>query len=177
MIGTRKAFTLVEIVVAVAVFAVIVLAAVRVFQSSLQAQRDINWDYTLQSDSQYFLGVMARELSGALKSSAGECDVAAGYTFATDGATLNFKNSSSQCVIYASEANGGVDRIKVDRDGSSSYLSGLGVDVNALAFSVADSGATTSQPLVTINLRFTSLNSTTTTAINTQLSVSPLLSP
>ncbi len=168
-----------EMIVAVTVFAVIILAAVRIFQASLQAQQDISWDYTLQSDSQYFLNVLARELEGAQRNAGGTtvCAVPAGCTFATDGATLNFKNSAGQCVAYDSGVDSGVTKVLVDRDGTSSYLSGSGVDIKNLAFVVADSCDAVSQPLATINLQFNSLNSTSTTAINAQLSISPTLAP
>jgi len=177
MTGVKKAFTLIEVVVAVAIFSVIVLAAVRIFQSSMRAQRDIEWDYTLQSDSQYFLNLMSRELSTAQKDLAGTCSVPAGHTYATDGSVLYFKNSLGQCVAYGAAVDGGVTKVGVDRDGVGNYLSGSGIDIEQLAFTVDDDGSSTSQPLATVNMKFRSINSASTTAINLQLSISPILAP
>lgn len=179
MIGIRKAFTLIEMTVAVAIFAVLILLTAQIFRSAMQSQKDTGVDYNLQGDSQYFLNLMSREISQAQKLTADNCGVLAGYTFTTalSGTEIDFMNHAGICIKYWRESVAGVGRIKIARSGQVDYLSGPDVDVKSLEFVVDDLGNTTSSPLVTANLKFQTLNNTTTPTSNVQLSISPWLNP
>lgn len=178
MIGaTRKpAFTLLEVIISVAIFAVIVLAATQIFQSVLTSQVKNYTETALQDDIKYSLEVFTREVRGAIKNTTGAaiCDnhIPDGQTYYTDGAALYFKNALGQCVTYYTLTDSdGTIRLVLDRGSESYYLSSERVDIETLGFVVADSA--TIQPLVTMNLSVKSEVNPNLPALNIQTSVSP----
>ncbi len=64
MVGNtnKSAFTLLEVIVSVAIFAVIVLAATQIFQSVISSQVKNFSETSLQDDVKYFLEVFTREV-------------------------------------------------------------------------------------------------------------------
>jgi len=175
MTGTIKksAFTLLEVIVSVAIFAVIVLAASQIFQSVVSSQVKNFSAIALQDDVKYFLEVFTREVQGAIKNTTGGavCGVAAGATYNSDGVTLYFQNKLGQCVIYYTAVDAaGITRLTLDRDGVIFYMNSDKVDIQNFKFVVADSA--TIQPLVTINFTVESNVNSTLPALNIQTSVS-----
>lgn len=163
MIGVRKkilspaslaGFTLIEIIVSVAIFSVIILTSTGIFKLVIDAQRKEISTQNVEESLKYFLEVTAKEIRAAQKSD-DSCGVAAGQIFGAGtnilGDTLSFKNYYGQCVNYSLQADtvsGG--RFQVQRDSASGFISPAKIMIDTLHFSTA---GTSTQPIVTINLR------------------------
>jgi|GEM_PF-340285 len=178
MTGTIKksAFTLIEVIVSVAIFAVIVLAATQIFQSVVSSQISNYSETSLQDDSKYFLEVLTREATGAAKNTSGitlcSSMIPDGTTYFTDGTTLYFLNSFGRCVSYYVEADGdNINRLVLDRAGEAQYLSSDKIDIKALKFIIDD--ASDIRPLLSINLTVKSKVNPNLPSLDIQTSVSP----
>lgn len=177
MIGNIKkpAFTLLEVIVSVAIFAVIVLAASQIFQSVISSQVKSFTETALQDDVRYFVEIFTREARGAMKNTTGSSicggNIPNGTTYVFAGNALYFQNKLSQCVAYyPSVDSDGINRLVISRDGTPFYVTSNKVDVDSFEFVVADSA--TVQPLVTMNLTVKSKTNPNLPALNIQTSVS-----
>ncbi len=167
-----QAFTLIEIIIAVAIFAVLILAANRIFQSSINAQKTGNSSVETEDAMSYFLEVFSREVRGAQKST-GTCAVPAGsYFSSSDGYDLIFKNINGSCIKYYSQSNVGYHSLVIERDdGTTLDLASSKMDVIKLIFDF-DNGSTTTQAVATVNLKAKPINGEDSEAITAQTSVS-----
>ncbi|MFA4942851.1 MAG: prepilin-type N-terminal cleavage/methylation domain-containing protein [Patescibacteria group bacterium] len=177
MIGNirKPAFTLLEVIVSVAIFSVIVLISTQIFQSVVSSQVKSFSETALQDEAKYFLEVFTQEVRGALKNTtgAGLCsdNLPAGYTYSTDGDVLYFSNKLGECVSYYRETDSdGISRLVLNRDGAPFYISSDKINIQSLKFVVADSA--TVQPLVTANFTIVSKTSPELSALNIQTSIS-----
>lgn len=175
MIGTTKksAFTLLEVIVSVAIFTVIVLASSQIFQSVISSQVKNFSETALQDDVKYFMEVFVREAEGAIKNTTASpvCGVNAGQTYVLVGDSLYFKNKLGECVIYYVDTDSnGIVRLVLDRGGEPFYLSSDKIDIQNLKFVVVDS--VTIQPLLTLNLTVKSKVNPNLPSLNIQTSVS-----
>lgn len=180
MIGNRKGFTLLEVIVAVGIFAVIILASVRIFQAVVSNQRTALIDSDTQENIRYFTEVFTRETRLAQRNTSGvaTCGVTTNHVFATSTAgaadILYFKNSDNQCVKYYTEFDNNIRRVRIDRASTSDFVTSKKINIEALRF-FADDASTSTQPLVTMNLRVRSENNPTIPALNIQTSITPRL--
>lgn len=175
MIGNKKpAFTLIEVIVSVAIFAVIIITSSQIFQASLNAQIENIDEVALQEDVKYALEFMSRQARGAIKNTSGStlCGVDADYTYATDGSTLYFQDAYSACVTYTTEVDvNGVQRILASQGSLSHYITSPRTDVESLKFIVADDPSTV-KPLLTLNFQAKSKTDINLPALSAQISVS-----
>jgi prepilin-type N-terminal cleavage/methylation domain-containing protein len=180
MIGNNRhnssAFTLIEVLVAVAIFASVILMSSRIYQNVLNNQHINRIDQDIQENIKYFLEVFSREASSALRnnSTSTECLVGASHIFATDASSteLYFRNSGGECVQYYSEADNGITRLAIDRDGLAGYITSPKVLIKGLNF-VLDESSTTTQPIVTVNVQVQSEDDPNIAAYNIQTTISP----
>ena len=166
MVGNTKqsAFTLLEVIVSVAIFAVIILAATQIFQSVISSQVKNFSETSLQDDAKYFLEVFTREARGAQKNTtaAALCDdiIATSSTYVVTHGALYFQNNFDA---------DGVNRLVLQRNDDSYYLSSNKIDIDNLSFVVADESNI--QPLVTMNLTVKSKVNLNLPALNIQTSI------
>lgn len=134
--------TLLEMIVAVALFSVTILAATEIFQMVVNGQRSAVAGQNTQESIRYALEVMSKEIRMAQKAESADCPGLGltGKVFKTAGSgTLQFKNSDEECVEYFLEDDiNGISRLKIDRDGVSDYITPDEIEVNNLQFVVID---------------------------------------
>lgn len=167
MIGAKfkSAFSLIEVMVSVALFSVIILTATQIFKLSIDSQRSALAAQNVQESLKYFLEVTGKEIRTAQKNN-GICNGIASdeifvVTAATPpavGDTLYFKNYHDQCVTYYLSPDlvaTTTQRFTITRssalDSSSDFISPSQISLDSLHFVL--NASTSTQPVVTINLQ------------------------
>ena len=163
MIGTNKrtkiisasqgGYALIEMIIAVGLFAVTIVAAAGIFQSVIDGQRSAKAAQNIQESTRYALEVMSKEIRNAQKSDATHCEstVGDGNLYNTGGGNtiLYFRNKHDQCVTYYLSGN----RIFITRDAENLPITPAGVFISQLKFIVRQdlpSQPPTIQPTVTM---------------------------
>jgi prepilin-type N-terminal cleavage/methylation domain-containing protein len=172
MIGNKrrakKAFTLIEVMISVSLFAVIILSVTNIFKLSIDGQRSAIATQNVQESLKYFLEVTAKEMRMAQRDQ-GVCgDVPDNQIFSVDtnlyGSVLYFKNYYGECISYSLEADGENQRFQISRQSGVStqigFVSPSKIKIDSLHFIISSS----SQPMVTINLEASALDSAQFTA-------------
>jgi prepilin-type N-terminal cleavage/methylation domain-containing protein len=149
-----KGFSLIEIMISVAIFSVIILSATNIFKIVIDSQRSALATQNVQESLKYFFEVIGKEIRMAQKNG-GICpDIPNDKVFAVStGATgdiLSFKNYYGQCVTYFLGADGDSQRFRIKRGLDEDFISPRKIRIDNLRFILSDS--TSTQPLVTINL-------------------------
>jgi prepilin-type N-terminal cleavage/methylation domain-containing protein len=160
-------FTLVEILISLAIFSVIVVSATAIFRASLTKQNEYIDDFNLQDDLKYFLEIFARDIRGAITNRTGSafCFVENGHTFFTgigvnSNHVLAFVNGEGHCVIYSRslDQNSNVYRLRAARRASEFdvysmfFLTPPEFNIGNLTFRV-DDNSTSTMPIVTVNIQ------------------------
>ncbi len=163
----EKGYSLLEMIVAIAMFATIFLMVTSIYMSLLKSQRSVIATQTIQESMKFVLELISKEMRTAVKSN----DSCAGVlgllsddglglenkVYNTDsssfasGEALYFKNSGGKCVAYY--LNG--DRLMINRDGVVLPVTPNELSLSNLDFSVVDDdvGAFHStQPTVTVKI-------------------------
>lgn len=164
--------TLIELIVSVALLAVIIMSTSSIFRIVLANQRQSGLNQGLEDETAYFLEVFAREARGA-QLSAGDCGVASGHLFAVTpaGDELDFKNAAGDCVSYYVADDNGRQRLRIDRGAASDYITSYRYQVAGLHFVLTDD-LSSSQPLVTASLKLAAPDSAAT-PLSVETSVTP----
>jgi prepilin-type N-terminal cleavage/methylation domain-containing protein len=158
IIKDNKGVTLLELIVAVAIFSVIMLSATSIFNLVVQSQANAIAAQNMQENMRYVLEVFSKEIRTARKAN-NDCDAEVGETavnkvYNTNAAKdiLFFKNKDDECVKYYIPS--GEDRIKVYRGGViDDYITPNEISISNLKFEVTDDAVGefhTTQPKVTI---------------------------
>jgi len=152
-IKNRPAFSLVEVLVSVALFSTVILTATEIFKMTMDNQRSAIATQNVQESMKYFLEVMNKEIRMAQKDR-GTCpDVSDNQIFSLSsnalGDILYFKNYNDQCVAYFLELDDTVPRFRVRRGVEEDYISPEKIRISRLDFVLND----TNQPVVTINIQ------------------------
>lgn len=142
--------TLLELIVAVAIFTVVIGGSSGVFISALRAQRVVLADQNLIDNTRFALEFMSRQLRLAARDQTGACTGTADTTYSNSGGILKFINSDGACVHYRLNANS----IEISQNGGGSFanltLSSIALVTN-LSFIVSGAARADSfQPRVTI---------------------------
>jgi prepilin-type N-terminal cleavage/methylation domain-containing protein len=147
VIKSKNGVTLLEMIVAIAIFSVAILSAMGIFNMAMEGQRSALAAQNLQESLRYGLEMMAKEVRVAKKDS-GTCPAADdNKVYTINGPSeLNFRNINNKCVKYSIENN----RLKVDRDADFGYLTPDEVKINKLNFYVIDDGVNLQQSRVTV---------------------------
>lgn len=100
----KTGFTLLETVVAMAIFSVVVLTILGIFSKMIQTQYEIYDMQSLQNNARYLMEVFSKEARMAQIDSSGTC-ISSGKTFFTadypgGSSALNFLNYKGECVEY-----------------------------------------------------------------------------
>lgn len=148
IIKNKLGVSLLEMVVAVAVFSVVVLLATQIFKMVLESQRNSIASQNMQESIMYTFETMAKEIRMAQKDEGGTC---AGsehvYSVNEDGDKLSFINYHGDCVFYY--LNNG--QLMVDRGVYSASTTPKSVKVSNLKFLVNDNIGIT-QSLVVLKM-------------------------
>ncbi|OGF24917.1 hypothetical protein A2331_06135 [Candidatus Falkowbacteria bacterium RIFOXYB2_FULL_34_18] len=154
LIKNKKGFTLMELIVSMAIFSASILMATGVFKSAIEGQRSAIAAQNTQESMRYAFEVMSKEIRGAIGTDGGSNCPAPGQpnrTFNVIGGGLNFENSSNECVLYNINGN---NELEITRGIDSLPITPDEVKVSNLQFDVIDDapGAHTVQPRVTIKM-------------------------
>lgn len=159
----KPGFTLVEVLVSTALFAVIVVSVTSLFKLSIDTQREAMAVQNTQESLKYFLEMTAKEIrmaqrDGGVCSNIDDDKVFAIYN-SRGNDELYFKNYYGQCVSYYTYVDGsGHNRFVVRRRNPETgqeltgYISPGTININQLSFVLRDN-AYNLQPLVTISVR------------------------
>lgn len=147
-IKNNKGVTLLEMVVAVAIFSVAVLAAMGIFNMAIEGQRNVIAAQNLQESLRYSLEMMGKEIRMAQKVSGSDCP---GFgmgnkVYRTSASELYFKNIKGECVKYFLDNN----RLKIKRADNEDFLTPDEIKINKLNFYVVDDGVASEQSRVTV---------------------------
>lgn len=156
--SARNGFTLIEVIVSVALFSIIILAATNIFTMVLNTQRNSMASQNVQESLKYFLEVIGKEMRMAQKDTDGICGIPADKIFVISTAangnnTLYFKNYYNQCVTYSVAPDPShpiVKRFQIQRNINKDFISPEEVTIDHLYFVLNSSS--TAQPMVTISL-------------------------
>lgn len=150
----KSGFSLIEVLVATALFGIILTAALNIFKLVIDSQRAAIATQNVEESLKYFLEVTAKEIRMARRHTVG-CGASFQtntiYTAGADSHSLYFLNYRDECVSYSLVTDGGVQRFKIQRDDKSDYISPAKINIDELNFYVRPEIAT-AQPSVTIEL-------------------------
>lgn len=136
-IKNKFGFSLLEIIVATALFSTTIISAVEIFSLVLSAQRNAIASKNLQEDIRYAFEAIAKEVRMA-RINNGNCATVGEnkiYDLGSSGGTeLYFKNYHDECVKYSLENN----RLKIERGANAGYITPDEVKINSLKFIVHD---------------------------------------
>lgn len=151
---TKKAFTLIESMVAVAIFAILIVSATGIFLSIIKSQRNTLSAKNAQESISYALEAMAKEIRMA-KIDDGKC-IIAGRVYITDSddSKIMFRNYQNNCVTY--EISGG--RLMVTREGKNAFMTPSNINISRLNFKLRNEDIRTQQPIVTLRFDFDYFN-------------------
>lgn len=151
-----------EVLVSVALFAVIILSVTSIFKLSIDGQRSAIATQNVQESLKYFLEVTAKEIRMAQKNEGACSGIPNDQIFTVYpksgtelGDILVFRNYYGECVRYSLVQDGESQRFWISRQSGistrSDFISPAKIKINDLHF-VVNSSASTTQPMVTINL-------------------------
>lgn len=148
IVKNKKGTTLIELMVAMAIFSVLMLATLDIFKMVIEGQRNAINSQNVQESMRYALEVMSKEIRMAQKASVAECGVPAGSIYAINAAedTLYFKNKDSKCVVYELINY----RLQITRGVDSGVITPSIIKLSNLKFHIVDAAGV--QPRATISM-------------------------
>ncbi len=150
-------FTLIESMVAVAIFALLIVSATDIFLSIIRSQRNTLSSKNAQESVSYALEVMTKELRMA-KIDDGTCGAAESvYAVTEDGEQIKFRNYQDVCVTYSLEQG----RLKIRRNNKEAYMTPDNIVISRLNFQANNLDIINQQPLITIRFVLNYLNTET----------------
>lgn len=158
MLGERliikKAFTLIESMVAVAIFAILIVSATSIFLSIIKSQRNTLSAKNAQESISYALEAMAKEIRMA-KVDDGKCIVTGRvYQVEEGGRRIKFRNYQNTCVTYEV-----IDkRLVITRGEKTAFMTPTSVKVDQLNFNLRNEDVEIQQPIVTLRFDFDYFN-------------------
>ncbi|HNW55662.1 MAG TPA: type II secretion system protein [bacterium] len=153
----KKAFTLIETMVSVAIFAILIVSATNIFLSIIRSQRNTLSAKNAQESISYVLESMAKEIRMA-KIDDGSC-ITAGkvYQVENDGKKMKFRNYQNICVTYELEESS--QRMMITRgDGHTAFMTPANIAISQLSFVIRHEDIKKEQPIVTIRFTFDYFN-------------------
>lgn len=146
---SKPGFSLMEVIVSVALFAFIVLSSTQIFSLVIQGQREAIASQNVQESLKYLFEVTSKEMRMARRST-GTCNVPAGQIFAvsTNADVLYFQNFYKECVTYRLVPSDDTNRWQIKRDEELGFVSPQKINIDNLSFTLDHSF----QPSVTLSL-------------------------
>ena len=147
----KSGFSLMEVIVSVALFAIVILSTTEIFRLVINGQREAIASQNVQESLKYFFEVTSKEIRMARRST-GDCLVPAGDIYALSsnslGDILYFQNYYGECVAYELASDSNSQRFKITRGGNSGFVSPAKITIDDLRFLVDVTG----QPTITMSL-------------------------
>ncbi|MFH1175577.1 MAG: prepilin-type N-terminal cleavage/methylation domain-containing protein [bacterium] len=163
---TKKAFTLIETIVAVSILSTVMLTITGIFSSVMKAQRQMLGMQDVQNSARFLLESLSRELRMAIIDEDGTC-ITAGQTFedpAGNGLALSFLNYKHECVRYSwggPMVGGPLSKtVTVGADTTTLSLTENNLVLEALHFYVRDNRAAGAHPFVSFFIALRRPNTT-----------------
>jgi len=150
---TKKGYSLIEVLVSTALFAIIITAAMNIFQLVIKSQRSAIATQNVEESLKYFLEVTSKEIRMAKKSST-PCFGWAGTNIynVTNGSIngLIFTNYHDECVAYSItyDSVNKVNRFAITRGANTDFITPAKINIDELNFVVSSS----TQPVLTMEL-------------------------
>ena len=159
----NSGFTLIEMVVAVALFTATMLSAVQIFQMAINSQRNAIAGQNIQESMRYALEVMSKEMRTALKDKPepDQCPNVKNhfvYDAELTNDELDIKNYNEECVKYYLDNDiNGISRLKIKRDDRTNpvklyFITPDEIEASNLEFIVVNGKFTDGPPLVMMKL-------------------------
>ena len=146
----NRGYSLLEMMVSVAMFAVIFLMITSIYLSLVESQRSVIATQNIQESMKFIFEVMSKEIRTASKSD-DFCSTQLGlnadnapankiFNIDSSGAEpiLYFENKNKKCVAYFLEDDAGVGRLKINRDGEEMFVTPDDINLENLNFNVYD---------------------------------------
>ena len=153
---TKKGFTLIESMVAVAIFAILIISATSIFLSIIKSQRNTLSAKNAQESISYALEAMAKEIRMA-KVDDGSC-ITTGKLYETDNSKIKFRNYQDVCVAYETVYVANRWRLMITRGTKTAFMTPSNVNVSRLNFSLRHEDIQNEQPIVTLRFDFDYFN-------------------
>ena len=150
-IKSGRGVSLIELMVALAIFSVLILLATQIFKMVVDGQRSAIAAQNVQENMRYALEKMGKEIRMAQVSNTDCLGAATNKIFntANSDSQLYFKNKDGQCLTYYLENN----RLKIAVGAGANFITPAKIAVSSLKFYLVDDliGATHNvQPYVTM---------------------------
>ncbi|MFH1661810.1 MAG: prepilin-type N-terminal cleavage/methylation domain-containing protein [Candidatus Falkowbacteria bacterium] len=148
-------YTLVEMVIAVGLFSIMMLAVTQIFQMVVEGQRSAIASQNIQESMRYAIEMTGKEMRMAQLEvgGSGQCPNVGNnrvYDITSSSQVLNFKNRDGDCMVYSLDSG----RLKREIRGVEDfYITPDDIVISNLEFVVDDSPATTNdQQIVTVKM-------------------------
>ena len=174
----QKGTSLLEVIVAVALFTIIILSATQIFKMITESQRNALAAQNVQDNIRFVFEVISKEIRDARLYDGG----CAGYpilpgtykVFNLNSGILYFTNKYNECVKYQLDSS---NRFQITRAGVSGFITPDEIKINSLNFKIKDEFSNSyvfpgSQALVVINLDAQNTNAGAKQSIKMQTTVS-----
>lgn len=151
----EEGFSLIELMVSVALFSVIIIAATQIFKLVVDAQRGAMATQNVEESLKYFSEVTGKEMRMALKNPINPCPGISPtqiFVASDNGDRLIFQNRYGECVTYQLEPDeNGQQRFQITRGTNFDFITPAKIKIDTLKFKVSAEEST--QPMVTLNLK------------------------
>lgn len=164
----EKGFTLVELIVSIAIFSTVIGAITTIFVSTVRSQQRMMAYQQLLDNASYVLEYMSRTLRMAQKDETGGC-IAIGDNYAVTSNSVEFKNYSDKCQKFFLDTDS--DRLAETRESQTYFLTPNNIEITAFNIdSVGLDPNDTEQPRITIYLEMQLRGSSETVKLQTTVS-------
>ena len=160
----KKGFSLMEILVAIAIFSVIMLLVMQIFRMATEGQRNAIAAQNIQENIRFVLEIISKEIRTAKKAGAGDCPagVSNGKVYKTNtggiGDELYLKNYNNACVTYRLNGTNN-DRLEIERYfvgspglAESGFITPDEIKVSNLQFNIVYGDVSVDQPMVVVSM-------------------------
>lgn len=140
---------MIELIVAMAIFSVLMLATLDIFKMVIEGQRNAIGSQDIQESMRYALEVMSKEIRMAQKAT-DECGVTGSGIYAVSAGNdiLYFKNKDSKCVIYELAS----DRLQITRGVDTGVITPSIIKLSNLKFYIVDGASVQSRVTISTDV-------------------------
>jgi len=154
------AFSLIEIIIATALFSMVIISATAIFKMTIDSQRRAIASQNVQESLKYFLEVISKEIRMAQADSKDQCSLAlsknkvfSATSDSSGNSILKFKNYYDECVTYwvnEEDQRFYIKRVPTGSGGEGFPISPMKINIKKMFFGVTASSTAQEQVLVSI---------------------------